>query len=1224
MHKINKIIHLWIILAPLGVFSEVKKWNATIPGSAWNNANSWAPLGIPSSSDTVIFESTSAFNRDEFLISVIAPSSVARMDFNNQNPNCKYVISGPQSLHFNPASSLAHIVIHKTNLSAIDITTSLMLSKDLQISHFGSNKLFLSGNIVGKEKNLFIETSSSVELTGDSNNNFSGWVTLKSGNLILNKKNGLNSIPSDVNIQAGTLTFKTNLQTANHSAVILQGTHGPALVDIGQTRQAVSQLFFQDSLFPRTLQLQEKGILEILSKEKDSISLYDGAKIQGPGKLILKEKDSGICVYGNKCVAQIETPIDLNNFPHNISVIEEDSSIIFSSVISNGSLTKVGLGSLQMEGKSNFDGKMSILEGTVKAEPFHLLGPVENFATLEIKTDKDAPIHLSITGTGKLIKTGAGKLQIEGKNDFSGLTIIDQGTLAIQSDSFLGSIENNATLQFNQNIDGVFAQTISGSGTIKKLGEGTLHLLSDKPVSGFIEVISGNLIGTTENIQGHIDNQSCVTIDQEFDGKLQATWEGAGTYIKQGNGTLVIAEENHPLGQIVIEKGAVDLAHSQGLGQIPIILEEKTILKLRSEIATENPIILEGPSIEISVPSGTSKIEGPIEGQGFSKTGSGTLDLLTPSHVTNLSLKDGSLKVDTNLLIDGTIKTSKDTILSGSGTITGSINIEGILDVGQKIQKDLPLTDIEILQHFEIIEDSTHKDLSNNQLYIVGDFIPSETSSSLEVVGDVVLGKDATIIIKLDPEKSTHLNIDGAFQVNDALLMVIPQEGSYDPGKKFQLISASSMNGFFSEVRTPFPLIGVDIFAKTVASQHLLQFSLEPKNFNDLFPKGNLNQVATYLDFLKANDCGNSVNILNALYNMTEKKQIERALNQMHPGAFTDLSLAQGYDLLSIQGSIFNRLRFNQRSCHTYTYSNTQEQTQEELAEKNSFELVLDLDPPARKQTTLWVSFLGNINTQANIDDYLGYTARSPGAILGIDLSKDNNTFGFGLGYSYTDVDWKKNQGHGYMQNLYGMIYDQISNNTGFISGQLVGGYTMYDTHRSICFGPKKLVKLKPEASFDGYEGSMDLKAGLFVPVKHTTFIPFLGVDYSVIFQNSFNEKNASALNLYGKNHIGDLLTSELGWEWSFCQVKDLTKMKGFLHLSAIYEHRFYGKYEKGTFACGKSFDVSGYYPNRYLGSIGAGLSVHHKQGTLSIAYLAKAGANFVNQDLTINFSWEF
>lgn len=1224
MRKINKILHLWIILAPLGLSSEVKKWNATIPGSAWNNANSWFPNAIPSNLDTALFESTTAFNRDEFLISVIAPVSIGRIDFNNQNPNCKYLISGPQSLHFNPVGSLGHIVVHKTNASIIDIEANLMLSKDLQISHFGSEKLFLKGSIAGKEKNIAIETTSTVEFAGDYNNNFSGWVTLNSGNLILNKKNGLNCIPADLNIESGSLIFQKNLQTAQKSRLVLQSTKGPSFVQIGNTHQAISQLYFQNSHFSSSLEIQEKGILEILSKDKDSISLCSHAKIYGSGKLILKEKDSGICVYGDKTKAEIGTPIDLNNSSHSISVIEKDSCLIFSSPISNGSITKLGLGSLQIEGEHSFAGKLSILEGVVKANPQNLQGSVENFAILEIETDKDSPLNMTITGTGKFIKTGNSKLQVESKNNFSGKTVVDQGTLSIQSDTLTGPIENNANLEFDQNFNGSFDQTIDGTGTITKLGNGSLHLSGENSFSGFVKVVSGNLIGDTKSLQGYVDNQSLVTIEQNFDGNLQATLQGPGTYVKQGLGTLSIAEENQTLGQVLIEQGTLELSHNQALGQSPITLEEKTSLKLGPEIKTENPVILDGKNIQISVPVGISKLEGIIEGVGFSKTGSGTLDLLGPTHVEKIILETGSLKVDTTILVDDIIQTEKKTILSGNGTILGSVNIEGILDVGQKTQNNLPMTNEQILEHFDISEKVKSPNDPKNEIYLVGDFTPAKTSSSLEILGDVFLNNSATVMIKMDPEKSTPLQIDGSFQINDATLVVLPQEGTYDLQKKFQLVSASSIDGLFSEIITPFPLIGVNVFSSNLTSQYFLNFSLEPKNFESLFPSGNLHQVASYLDFLKTSGCGNSQKILNALYNMTDQKQIEKALNQMHTGAFTDLSLAQSYDLLSIQGSIFNRLRANQRSCHTYTYQKTDLESKEESSKENQFEMILDIDASQRKKTTLWASFVGNINTQGNVDDYLGYTAQSPGVILGLDLAKDQNTLGLGLGYIYTDLDWKKNQGHGYMQNIYGIIYDQISNHIGFVSGQLVGGYTMYDTDRSICFGPKKLIKLSPHASFNGYEGSFDLKAGLFVPVKHTTFIPFLGLDYSCIYQNSFSEKNASALNINGKNHVADLLTSELGWEWSFCQVKDLTKMKGFLHLSAVYEHRFYGKYEKGKFSCGKSFEVSGYYPNRYLGSIGAGMSINHKQGTLSIAYQAKAGSDFINQDLTINFSWEF
>ena len=92
----------------------------------------------------------------------------------------------------------------------------------------------------------------------------------------------------------------------------------------------------------------------------------------------------------------------------------------------------------------------------------------------------DATLGGTIIGIGPLTKIGAGTLTLTGANIYSGGTTISGGTLQIGSGgptgSIVGDIVNNAALTFNRSDDLAFSGAISGTGSLTKIGIGTLTL----------------------------------------------------------------------------------------------------------------------------------------------------------------------------------------------------------------------------------------------------------------------------------------------------------------------------------------------------------------------------------------------------------------------------------------------------------------------------------------------------------------------------------------------------------------------------------------------------------------------------------------------------------------------------------------------------------------------------------------------------------------------------
>ena len=116
-----------------------------------------------------------------------------------------------------------------------------------------------------------------------------------------------------------------------------------------------------------------------------------------------------------------------------------------------------------------------------------------NDGTLIFDRPDDVTYAGVISGSGGVIQQGAATLSLTGSNTYTGTTTISHGRLAVTTDSVKGAIANAAILSFDQSTDGTYSGTISGVGSLTKLGSGTVTLTSMQAFTGSTSISSGAL-----------------------------------------------------------------------------------------------------------------------------------------------------------------------------------------------------------------------------------------------------------------------------------------------------------------------------------------------------------------------------------------------------------------------------------------------------------------------------------------------------------------------------------------------------------------------------------------------------------------------------------------------------------------------------------------------------------------------------------------------------------
>ncbi|MCR3422661.1 fibronectin-binding autotransporter adhesin ShdA [Salmonella enterica subsp. enterica serovar Mbandaka] len=233
-----------------------------------------------------------------------------------------------------------------------------------------------------------------------------------------------------------------------------------------------------------------------------------------------------------------------------------------NNVTGEGQIVKSGSDELIVTGDNNYSGGTTITGGTLTADHADSLGTgaIANSGVLQVG---EGELENTLSGAGSLVKTGTGELTLSGDNSYSGTTTITGGTLtADHADSLgTGTIANSGVLQVGE---GELENTLSGSGSLVKTGTGELTLSGDNTYSGGTTITDGMLTADHADSlgSGDIDNNGVLQVGE---GELKNTLSGTGSLVKIGTGELTLSGDNTYSGGTTIDDGVLIAANVNAL-----------------------------------------------------------------------------------------------------------------------------------------------------------------------------------------------------------------------------------------------------------------------------------------------------------------------------------------------------------------------------------------------------------------------------------------------------------------------------------------------------------------------------------------------------------------------------------------------------------------------------------------------------------------------------------
>ncbi len=460
------------------------------------------------------------------------------------------------------------------------------------IDKTGSATLYLEGDNSGFDGDVTIYNGIiRFDRNSVSDEYFSGSTSIQSGTSLDFYIN--NDYTLDNKLTGGSGTF--NKYGANTLTISGDNSGYTGITNINAGKIYFSKTSSSDRYFSGQTNINSGSSLEFYTGVAESIA----GKIAGSGQII-KSGNANLTISQDNSSFNGTTTINAGRiiFDKNSSsdkyfngttnitsngTLEYDlaaADAISGSLTGNGNFVKSGTATLTLNGdNSTFSGTTTVNNGTLRFNKntssdryFNGNTRVNSSGTLEFALNSTENLTGSVSGTGKILKSGSSTLNVSSDNSgFTGNTRISVGQITFNknssADKFFGgttTIDSGAVLNYNLNVDETLTSVLAGNGTFNKNNNGLLTIVGDNSAfSGTTNINTGKVLfdknSSTDRFLGGYTNVNSGTVlefDTAVDEVLTGRIGGSGSLIKSGIASVTLVQDNSVFsGDTVIEEG---------------------------------------------------------------------------------------------------------------------------------------------------------------------------------------------------------------------------------------------------------------------------------------------------------------------------------------------------------------------------------------------------------------------------------------------------------------------------------------------------------------------------------------------------------------------------------------------------------------------------------------------------------------------------------------------
>lgn len=924
--------------------------------------------------------------------------------------------------------------------------------------------------------------------------------------------------------------------------------------------------------------------------------------LTGTGKLV-KEGTANLTLTGKNNLTNVALDAgkligSVNNIGENANVIvNAGASLVFSEVVDakfsgvvtnkdatkKGLFEKTGAGALTLENGASVETDIQLVAGTLKAAADAIKSDVTTKvgSTLELISGTFAN---SITGDGKLAKTGTDRLILAGAKDSSVNVALKAGSLEGNVDNLNGNIitATGTALTFNQKTDGQFNAVISGDAVIDKIGSGQLIFANNATLDNLTVVEGSASIATGATLTVN----KALTIDNQA--KLD---------INYGGSAAVIADN------VEFKSGAILNINQLGIDGAA----DQVVISTTNGInGNDYKVQLGGVDLQTDLTSTDTYSYGTVNKKGndlvatmklawnHDSTAHGTfnVDPANASFALNVNLADNLTNASHGFGWNG-----KDLAKEGAGTLilngentytggtfanSGQLIIGDAIHTNAFIKSDVTVADKALL--------GGHGSIYGKMVANNGSTVAPGSSVGKLSVGSAHFKPGSTLAIEADKNGidqlvvSSSLNGDGKLTIDNGAKLTINALGSaWKPEKNYVIVTADGgITGTFTDVQKDSVFMKHDVIYS--ANNIALNLDRNDISFASVGNTYNQKQTAHAVENLGAN---------NALYDRIVWMNEDEAR-----ASFDSLS---GEIHASAKVALLNNAQFSRNAI--YNHLNGQAASSTEAGRE------------------LWIDFWGqkgNLDGNANAAKLKN---EGWGFLLGTDLYNNGQVrFGVALGYEQNDLKANQRGSKAESEGVHLMAYGQALLDQFELSGGLGYNWQKLDTKRDVSVGD---LSARNNAKYDANMFQVFMKGQYNIDMTEVvTVSPYLALAYQYLDTDNFRENGNAHTNLVGSGSTDSLVTTSLG-----VKTKYQFENQGELFVDLAWRHNSKNTFNSNLrFDSGLSnFNVKGASLSKNTGVVNIGGIMNVAPATkLSIGYEGEFGSKTSNNSLKLQLRHDF